>query len=100
LRHYIIGSAEQHDQRAICITCNKALRVNGDGISKTVRYISINYFANGKLRRADYQHWRCYAREVYLDFIDHMKGIEDNPLLNQDILSDVAKLEGTIFFCL
>jgi hypothetical protein len=60
------------------------------------RDIAINYFANGKLERAEYQHWRCYARDVYLDFIEHMKSIRDNPLLNQDILSDVAKLEERV----
>jgi hypothetical protein len=90
--------AQEQNQRAVlCMTCNKAVGVNDDDrISETERYIAINYFADGKLKRVDYQHWRCYARDVYQDFIEHMKSIEDNPLLNQDILSDVTKLEKKV----
>lgn len=90
---------EGNQRKTRCVMCNKAIRVDNDGvgrIDKIERYIAINYFGNGKLERAEYQHWRCYARDVYLDFIEHMKSIRDNPLLNQDILSDVAKLEGKV----
>jgi hypothetical protein len=95
-----VGVTQEANQtKTICMMCDKAIRVNDDGIDRKgeiERYIAINYFANGKLERAEYQHWRCYARDVYLDFIEHMKSIRDNPLLNQDILSDVAKLEERV----
>jgi hypothetical protein len=66
---------EANQTKTKCVMCNKALRVNDDGIDRIERYIAINYFANGKLEQAEYQHWRCYVREVYRDFIAYMKGM-------------------------